>query len=70
MNPKKVFAIARREYVERVRTKAFWIATLVIPILFGGFIAIHEPDKMTKTECWITQHRRRAIVGAYDRGYR
>jgi len=40
MNPKKVFAIARREYVERVRTKAFWIATLVIPILFGGFIAI------------------------------
>jgi ABC-2 type transport system permease protein len=40
MNWKKVFAIARREYVERVRTKAFWIATLVIPLLFGAFIAI------------------------------
>ncbi|MFY9552144.1 MAG: ABC transporter permease [Thermoanaerobaculia bacterium] len=40
MNWKKVFAIARREYVERVRTKAFWIATLVIPILFLAFVAI------------------------------
>src|ERR1700704_6439413 len=40
MNWKKVFAILRREYVERVRTKAFWIATLLIPVLFGGFIAI------------------------------
>ena len=40
MNWKKIFAIVRREYVERVRTKAFWIATLLIPILFLGFIAI------------------------------
>src|ERR1700682_15455 len=40
MNWKKIFAILRREYVERVRTKAFWIATLVIPIIFLGFIAI------------------------------
>ena len=40
MNFRKVFAIARREYIERVRTKAFWIATLVIPLLFGAFIAI------------------------------
>ena len=40
MNWKKIFAIIRREYVERVRTKAFWVATLVIPILFLGFIAI------------------------------
>ena len=40
MNWRKIFAIVRREYVERVRTKAFWIATLLIPVLFGGFIAI------------------------------
>ncbi len=40
MNWKKVFAIVRREYVERVRTKAFWIGTLVIPLLFLGYIAI------------------------------
>ncbi len=40
MNWKKTFAIVRREYIERVRTKAFWIATLVIPILFLGYVAI------------------------------
>ena len=34
MNWKKTFAIVRREYVERVRTKAFWFSTLIIPIFF------------------------------------
>ena len=38
MNWKKTFAIIRREYVERIRTKAFWIATLLIPALFGAYI--------------------------------
>ena len=36
MNWKKTFAVVRREYVERMRTKAFWIATLLIPFLFLG----------------------------------
>ena len=40
MNWKKTFAVARREYVERVRTRAFWIATLLIPILFLGYVAV------------------------------
>jgi ABC-2 type transport system permease protein len=40
MNWRKIFAIARREYVERVRTKAFWFATLLIPVLFIAGIAI------------------------------
>lgn len=40
MNWKKIFAIVRREYLERVRTKAFWFATLLIPVLFLGYIAI------------------------------
>ena len=40
MNWKKIFAIARREYVERVRTRTFWVATLLIPILFLAGIAI------------------------------
>lgn len=39
MNWKKTFAIVRREYVERVRTKSFWIATLLIPFLFLAYIA-------------------------------
>src|SRR5690349_9962607 len=40
MNWKKTFAVARREYVERVRTRAFWIATLLIPLLFLLYIGI------------------------------
>jgi ABC-2 type transport system permease protein len=40
MNWKKTFAVVRREYVERVRTKAFWVATLLIPLLFLGYAAI------------------------------
>ena len=31
-----ILLIARREYLERVRTKAFIIATLLIPVLLGG----------------------------------
>lgn len=38
MNWKKVFAVVRREYIERVRTKAFWIGTLLFPGLFIGLI--------------------------------
>ena len=40
MNWKKTFAVIRREYIERVRTKAFWIATLLIPLLFLGYVGI------------------------------
>ena len=31
-----VWLIAKREYLERVRTKAFLIATILIPVLLGG----------------------------------
>ena len=31
-----ILLIAKREYLERVRTKAFIIATLLIPVLLGG----------------------------------
>ena len=40
MNWKKTFAIIRREYVERVRTKAFWVATLIIPFFFLAYVGI------------------------------
>ena len=40
MSWKKVFAVIRREYLERVRTKAFWIGTFLIPIFFLGYIAV------------------------------
>jgi ABC-2 type transport system permease protein len=40
VNWKKIFAVVRREYVERIRTKSFWFATLLIPFFFFGLIAI------------------------------
>jgi len=40
MSWKKIFAVIRREYVERVRTKAFWIGTFLVPVFFLGYIAI------------------------------
>jgi ABC-2 type transport system permease protein len=36
--PSNTFLIAKREYLERVRTKAFVITTLLIPALMGGGI--------------------------------
>jgi ABC-2 type transport system permease protein len=33
-----VWLIAKREYMERIRTKAFLIATILIPVLMGGGI--------------------------------
>lgn len=34
----KVWAIIRREFVERVRTKWFWISAILGPVLFAGVI--------------------------------
>ncbi|QHN02713.1 ABC transporter permease [Granulicella sp. WH15] len=35
---RNVWLIARREYLERIRTKAFLVATILIPVLMGGFV--------------------------------
>jgi len=40
MSGKKIFAVIRREYIERVRTKAFWIGTALIPVFFMAYIGI------------------------------
>ena len=36
----RIFAIIRREYLERVRTRAFWIATLIVPVYLGAMMII------------------------------
>ncbi|HEX9285778.1 MAG TPA: ABC transporter permease [Thermoanaerobaculia bacterium] len=36
----KIFAVIRREYLERVRTKAFWIASIIVPAFFFIYMAI------------------------------
>ena len=28
-------AVIRREYLERVRTKAFWLSTLLVPLFYS-----------------------------------
>ena len=35
-----VWLIARREYVERIRTRGFLITTIMIPLIMGGFIFV------------------------------
>jgi ABC-2 type transport system permease protein len=35
---RKILAVVRREFVERVRTKWFWIGTVLGPLFFGGMI--------------------------------
>ena len=40
MNARKVRAIIKREYVEHIRRKAFWILTVLMPILWLGFFAV------------------------------
>jgi ABC-2 type transport system permease protein len=39
MDP-KLFAVIRREYLQQVRGKAFWVATFLIPALFLGILFI------------------------------
>ena len=36
----RLYAVIRREYLERVRTKAFWISTLLVPVFMGGMMVI------------------------------
>jgi ABC-2 type transport system permease protein len=36
----RIAAVIRREYLERIRTKAFWISTLLVPVLMGGMMII------------------------------
>ena len=38
--PGKLWAVIRREYLERVRSKAFIIATILGPILMGGIMVL------------------------------
>ena len=40
MNPSQIVKVARREYLTRVRSKAFIVMTVMIPVLMGGYIFI------------------------------
>ena len=36
----RIFAVIRREYLAHIRTKAFWISTLIVPIIMGALMII------------------------------
>jgi ABC-2 type transport system permease protein len=40
MNGRKIAAIIKREYVEHIRRKMFWVSTIIFPILWAGFFAV------------------------------
>ena len=37
---RRITAVVRREYLERVRTKAFWISTLIVPLFLGAVMIV------------------------------
>jgi ABC-2 type transport system permease protein len=37
---RKVAAVIRREYLTRVRTKAFWISTVLVPVMMAAFTVL------------------------------
>jgi ABC-2 type transport system permease protein len=36
----RIIAVVRREYLERIRTKAFWISTLLVPVFMGAVMVV------------------------------
>ena len=37
---RNMFLIAKREYLEQIRGRAFRVSTILVPLIFGGIIAI------------------------------
>src|SRR3954467_13374103 len=49
-----VFIILRREYLERVRTKSFWVTTILVPTLMSGVIIL--PSLMMRNQKGQAKH--------------
>ncbi|HUQ49927.1 MAG TPA: ABC transporter permease [Terriglobales bacterium] len=49
INPKHIWIVARREYLERVRTKAFIIMTILTPALMFAFAVVPTLISLKKT---------------------
>jgi ABC-2 type transport system permease protein len=59
----KVWAVIRREFVERVRTKWFWVSAILGPVLFAGVIVFQIMQSLGGAV------RDIAVVDAGKRGY-
>ncbi len=62
MNGKPVLAIARREYIARVKTKSFVVMTVLIPLIMGASVAV--PMFLVKAE----SPRQRVLAVADETG--
>lgn len=40
VSPRNLWLIARREYLERVRTRSFWFSTLILPVIFSSMLLL------------------------------
>jgi ABC-2 type transport system permease protein len=36
MRLETIFVVAKREYLQRIKSKGFWIATLILPLFVGS----------------------------------
>ena len=63
----KLWTIIKREYIERVRTKWFIIATIFGPIFFGAMIII--PAVMAKRTKSTTEFTNTRILDATNTGF-
>jgi ABC-2 type transport system permease protein len=62
MNWKKIWAIIKREYIEHIRRKAFWIFTVLMPMIWIGFLGIS-----ILTQSKMTTRKRVAVVDVTGR---
>jgi len=40
MRPRNILVVAKREYLSRVKTKGFWLATVALPLLMGAWLVV------------------------------
>jgi ABC-2 type transport system permease protein len=57
LNARKIRAIIKREYIEHIRRKAFWIFTILLPLMWIGFFAV---SILTQTR--VSGTRRIAVI--------
>src|SRR5260370_5586220 len=59
---KKIWSIAKREYLERVRTRSFLLSTFVTPLLMGTFLVVPSLISTSAARGMIRENERPARV--------
>ena len=56
-----ILTIAKREYLSRVKTKGFWIATLLLPLAMAALTILPSVIAM-KTRAWLKNDTNKTLV--------